>query len=260
MLTFLSIELKNFLSYGNQVTNVSLDSGNVILISGHNGVGKTTLINGIYYACYDESLTDCNADELINNINLCDMIVSVVFHKMNSGYYKIVRARKTKQGNYVKFFHNPSECVFLENHEITLDSTRSTNGKILEVLDIPADMFKRMVVISAINTSFLNIPVPQQTSFMERLFDLHILADKATILKTHIKATEEQIKDRIKEIDRIKQEQNRLDIQIENAKSKAASYDQNKRSQIEMYQSQLNMIESIDLDKERTLYDQSVVV
>lgn len=258
MLTFLEIELKNFLSYGNQSTTIPLDTGSVILISGHNGVGKTTLINGIYYTCYDESLTDCNADELINNINTQDMVCSVTFHKAGSGFYKITRGRKTKQGNYVKFFHNPKDREFLDQHEVTLDSSRNTNGKIVDVIDIPADMFKRMVVISAINTSFLNIPVPQQTSFMERLFDLHILADKASILKTYIKSTEEQIKDQITKIDRIKQEQSRLDTQILNAKTKASTYDQTKQTQLDMYTSQLSMIESIDLDKERELYDASV--
>lgn len=260
MLTFIDIELRNFLSYGNVPTKVHLDRGSVILISGQNGVGKTTLINGVYYTCYDDSLTECNSDDLINNINNQDMVCSVTFHQAGSGYYKITRARKTKQGAWVKFYHNPKEPEFSDEHEKTLDSSRNTNNLIIETIGIPADMFKRMVIISAINTSFLNISVAQQSNFMERLFDLHILAEKATILKTHIKATEEQIKDQVTKIDRIKQEQARLDTQILNAKTKADSFDQNKLSQIETYESQLSMIESIDLDKERELYDKSLTI
>jgi DNA repair exonuclease SbcCD ATPase subunit len=260
MLTFIDIELKNFLSYGNVATKVHLDRGSVILISGQNGTGKTTLINAVYYTCYGDSLTECNADELINNINNHDMVCTVTFNQAGTGYYKIVRARKTKAGNYVKFYHNPNENEFLDEHEKTLDSTRNTDALIIDTIGIPSDMFKRMVIISAINTSFLNISVAQQSSFMERLFDLHLLADKATILKTHIKATEEQIKDQVTKIDRIKQEQSRLDTQILNAKSKASSFDENKVTQIGMYKSQLSMIESIDLDKERELYDKSVTV
>lgn len=260
MLTFIDIELRNFLSYGNAPTNVHLDRGSVILISGQNGTGKTTLINAVYYTCYDDSLTECNVDELVNNINNQDMVCSVTFHKSGYGYYKITRARKTKAGAYVKFFHNPNENVFLDEHEKTLDGSRNTNALIIDTIGIPADMFKRMVIISAINTSFLNISVAQQSSFMERLFDLHLLAEKAAILKTHIKATEEQIKEQVTKIDRIKQEQSRLDTQITNAKNKASTFDANKLTQIDMYKSQLSMIESIDLDKERELYDKSITV
>lgn len=260
MLTFIDIELKNFLSYGNAPTKIHLDRGSVILISGQNGVGKTTLINAVYYTCFDDSLTECKLDELINNINLQDMVCSVTFSVGSSGYYKITRGRKTKQGNYVKFYHNPNENVFLDEHEKSLDSSRNTNQLIVDTIGIPADMFKRMVVISAINTSFLNISATEQSNFMERLFDLHILAEKASVLKSHIKATEEQIKEQVTKIDRIKQEQNRLDTQISNAKNKAGSFDTNKQNQIDMYKSQLSMIESIDLDKERSLYDKSVSI
>ena len=49
-----------------------------------------------------------------------------------------------------------------------------------------------------------------QTGFMERLFDLHILAEKAVTLKEQIKSNEVAIKQHISKIDQITQEQNRL--------------------------------------------------
>jgi DNA repair exonuclease SbcCD ATPase subunit len=260
MLTFLELSISNFLGYGNVPTVVSLDKGKVVLISGTNGVGKTTIINGIYYTCCDESLSGCNADELINITNAQGLETYVIFHKSNQGYYKISRGRKTKQGNYVKFYHNPNERDFPDSTEISLDSTRNTNNLIIDVLGITSEMFKRMVIISASDTSFLDISPTQQAGFMERLFDLHILADKSTALKTSIKATEDQIKQQLFKIERIQQEQSRLDSQINNAKQKAETFDQNKESEILRYQTQLESISNIDFDAERTIFDESKTI
>lgn len=251
MLTFLELSVRNFLSYGNVPTVVQLNKEKVILISGTNGVGKTTLINGIFYSCYDESLTGCNADKLINITNDKDMETHVVFHKSNSGYYKAERGRKTKKGNYVRFYHNANEPVFDDTNDISLDSIKNTNKLIVDTLDIPSDMFKRMVVISASDTSFLELSTPNQSSFMERLFDLHILPEKAAALKLVIKASEDQIKQQLANIDRIKQEQSRLDTQISNAKQKAESFDKLKQDQITEYETKLTNITQIAFDEER---------
>lgn len=189
------------------------------------------------------------------------METSVVFHKKNNGYYKVTRARKMKAGqagNYVKVLHNPNELVFEDQHEITLDGTRTTDQLIQTILGITGEMFTRMVAISAISTSFLNIPVSQQSGFIERLFDLHILADKSQLLKVNIKTTEDMIKDQLTRIDRIKQEQSRLDSQITNAKQRAIQHETNVQTQIETFKSQLAMVEQVDVDKERELYETSV--
>lgn len=260
MLTFLELSIRNFLSYGNVPTVVPLNKEKVVLISGTNGVGKTTIINGIFYSCYDESLSGCNVDKLINITNEKDMETYIIFHKSSTGYYKVERGRKTKKGNYVRFYHNPIEPVFNDSHDISLDSIKNTNNLIVDILEIPSDMFKRMVVISASDTSFLELSTPNQASFMERLFDLHILPEKAAALKIIIKSSEDQIKQQLNNIERIQQEQSRLDQQILNAKQKADSFDKLKQDQISEFETKLNDISQIAFDNEREKIEKSKAV
>lgn len=262
MLKFIELELRNFLSYGNVPTKINLDHSGVLLISGSNGCGKTTIINGLLFALYGDTLNGCNADELINNINKQYMEVSVIFHKPNNGFYKVVRARKMKPGtggNYVKVYNNLTND-FNDSNEITLDGTRTTDQLIRDILGISFDMFTRIVAISAINTAFLDTPTTKQVDFIERLFDLHILAEKATALKTNIKTTDDMIKDQLTKIDRIQQEQERLNLQIQNAKSRAIQHEKSVQSQIETFKNQLTLVDHIDVDKERELYEQSTVL
>ncbi|MDF2435420.1 MAG: hypothetical protein JWP44_5051, partial [Mucilaginibacter sp.] len=63
---FLSLEIRNFLSYGNNTTIINLNFNKALLILGQNldssvdgqidsnGSGKTTLLQAISYVCYDQ--------------------------------------------------------------------------------------------------------------------------------------------------------------------------------------------------------------
>lgn len=265
MITFLEVSLRNFLSYGNVPTVLDLNRGGVVLIAGTNGVGKSTVVSAVVYSLYDEAMSGCNVDDLVNNINNKQMEVSTVFHKTNEGYYRVERARKMTKGsagNYVKVFHNPDDDIFEAHHEISLDSSKNTNNLIQRILGITCEMFTRMVVISATNTSFLDLPVssasqPSQTGFIERLFDLHILAEKAQILKDNHKATDGLFKQQLIKIDYIKQAQERLDKQLANLKLKSAEHEQQVKDKIYHYTSQLQKIDCVNIDRERMFYDKA---
>jgi DNA repair exonuclease SbcCD ATPase subunit len=192
--------------------------------------------------------------------------VSVVFQKEGFGYYKILRARKMSSGasgNYVKIFQNPTEEIFEDNHEISLDSIKNTDQKIIDILGIDYDMFTRMISISSSNVDFLSLPATSSTSklsqqnFLEKIFDLDILNEKALVLKESIKDNENMIKNHMLKIDKILQEQERLQNQINNAKSKSEEFEQNNKQTIYHYSEQLKKINGIDLDKERKYIEKS---
>ena len=265
MLQFLDLTIRNFLSYGNDGVTITLNKKGVVLIAGVNGVGKTTLIQALLYALYDKTLSAGKVDELINNINKKYMEVGVNFYKPNEGYYRVERARKMKagaSGNYVKLFFNKDEPIFDEDHDITLDGNSSTDKKILSIINIPFEMFVRIVVVSATSTSFLDLPVthttqPSQTSFIERLFNMTILADKASVLKDLIKSTEDSIKTQLAQIQTLEREHQRLAEQIANVKMRADTFDANKSIKIKELEAKLAKINDVNLEAERVLYDKS---
>lgn len=264
MITFFELNIRNFLSYGNVPTSVNLNQGGVVLISGTNGVGKSSIIEALIFALYNTTMAEGNVDDLVNDINGRDMEVSVTFHKPTQGYYKVTRARKvgkSANGNFVKLYHNKTELVFEDDHEISLDGTRTTDQLIITVLGMTYEMFSRMIVVSATNSPFLDLPVTatgksSQTGFMERLFDLHILAEKAQVLKDQIKLNEIAVKQHISKIDQIRQEQSRLNQQIENARNKAENHDSTVKQNIFHYNERLEKISCINIDQERAYYDQ----
>jgi len=265
MLQFYDLTIRNFLSYGNKDTTINLHRSGVVLIAGANGVGKTTIVQALLYVLYDKTLSQCKMDELVNNVNKKHMMVSITFYKPNEGYYKVIRARKMVpggNGNYVKIYFNKDELVFNDEHECSLDGTSNTDKKIVNILNIPFEMFVRIVVISATSTSFLDLPVvhataPSQTSFIERLFNMTLLADKASILKDLIKSTESSIKVQLVQIQSIEREQLRLTEQIENAKQRSDAFGITNQSKIIELEAKLAKINNIDLDTERELYDRS---
>ena len=114
MLRFISLTLRNFMSFGNQTTVIQLDRPGTTLIVGEdmdntsngqgaNGVGKTTIVNALAYAVYDKPISNISKDNLVNNINKKNMEVSIVFEKTGM-FYMIRRVRKSKSysaGTYV---------------------------------------------------------------------------------------------------------------------------------------------------------------
>ena len=259
MITFEKLTLRNFLSYGNVATEINLVNNDVILIQGQNGTGKTTIAAGVVYALYNKSLKPATtADDLINNINNKQMEVSVTF-KTDSGYYKVVRCRKMKtgaDGNYVQLFHNKDEGIFEKHHNISLDSIKNTDQYIIDILGISYDMFVQMVLILATNTDFLDLPVTatngvSQQGFIERLFDLHILNEKAVALKSSISETKKHIEKQEYETNRIIQEQERLDNHIANIRRKSENHADEVQKTIFHYKKELGKIDGVNVDEEK---------
>ena len=52
MITFKKVRWKNFLSTGNNFTEIALDKNRTTLISGENGAGKTTLLDAITFVLF----------------------------------------------------------------------------------------------------------------------------------------------------------------------------------------------------------------
>lgn len=269
MITFEKLTLRNFLSYGNVATELSLNHSDVILIQGQNGTGKTTIAAAVVYALYNKALnTGTTADDLINNINAKQMEVSVTFHKKEVGYYKVVRCRKMKpgaDGNYVQLFHNKDEGVFEKHHNVSLDSIKNTDQLIVDILGISYDMFIQMVLILATNTDFLDLPVTatngvSQQGFIERLFDLHILNEKAVSLKASISETKKLVEKQEFETNRIIQEQERLDNHIANIRRKSETHADEVQKTIINYKKELGKIDGVNVDEEKKYLSMANVV
>ena len=93
MITFEKIRWKNFLSTGNQFTEVELDKNTTTLIIGSNGAGKSTILDALTFSLYGKSFRKINKPQLVNSTNEKNCLVEIEF-TVNSTEWKVIRGIK----------------------------------------------------------------------------------------------------------------------------------------------------------------------
>ncbi len=251
----MSIELKtisfrNFMSFGNSMTEVSLSSRGTTHIIGKNldkggssGSGKTSIINAICYALYDKTPSNIGKERLINSTNSSKntlMEVILNFIKDNKDEYTIRRTRGEVS----------SITVLKGDKDITPDSVINTNRFIEELIGISYDLFTRVVLFSGNAQPFLDLPVHEQRQLIEELLKITMLSSKANALKEDIKSCEKDIE--ISKIHIKQQEaQNKLHQKhVSECEIRLEKWELQNLKDIESINKQLNSILDIDMEVE----------
>ena len=93
MITFQKIRWRNFLSTGNQFTEVDFQQNATNLIIGTNGTGKSTVLDALTFSLFNKPFRKINKGQLANSTNEKDCLVEVDF-QINSKQYKVRRGIK----------------------------------------------------------------------------------------------------------------------------------------------------------------------
>lgn len=253
---FKSIEIRNFLSFGNSPQFIELDGQGTVTVTGENmdqggsnGAGKTTIINAICYALYNKPFDSISLQRLINSTNATKntlMEVRLLFEK-GGVEYEIYRAR----GEEYRI-------------EIRKDGEDITPGKgvtecdalIQDIVGISYDLFTKTVIFSGNSPAFLQLPIHQQRMQIEELFNITMLSEKAVALKDKIRQTESDIK--IAEAV-CAQQQVALDVHakhIKEAKQRVAKWVAQTQADIASIEETLATLETVDFETEKRLHDE----
>lgn len=250
---FKELRLRNFMSFGNQETIIDLsDYGSTLIVGknvdmdSNNGAGKTSIINGICYALYNKPFDNISLQRLINTTNAAKntlMEARLTFSK-GEDEFEVYRCRGES------FNIN----ISMNGEDVTLDSVAENDKNIQDLVGLSYELFTKIIVFSGSSTPFLEMPLSQQRSQIEELFNITILTEKALKLKELIKATEGTLA--IREAV-AKEQQSQVDLynrHLADANSRVLKWDKDKQSQLDLFAKQLEVIKTVDLDTEKELH------
>ena len=86
MIHFEKVRWKNFLSTGNQFTEIELDRNETTLIIGENGAGKSTVLDALCFALFGKPFRTISKSQLINTVNAMETVVEVEFRIASRNY------------------------------------------------------------------------------------------------------------------------------------------------------------------------------
>lgn len=258
MIIFEKVKIQNFLSYGNNETEIKLQRSEPTLISGinydassngeldSNGSGKSSILMAISVALYDKAIGIDNPKKnaLINNINNKDMLVTIEL-KAGKKKYKISRFRKNKAmgGDGVKIEEN--------GKDITPDSVSNANKFIADhIMQIPFEIFGKIVAYAAGEDSFLKMPLATQRNIIEELFSYTELSNKADILKEKIKNNKKDLEYAKESNQDIKEEHSRHMKQLAEAEQDHIEWQTSTQKQISDINKNIKALGEIDFDSE----------
>ena len=185
MILFEKIKYKNFLSTGNQFTEVSFVGSPTTLIIGNNGAGKSTILDALTFSLFGKSFRGVNKPQLINSTNEKDCIVEVEF-TIGTNKWKVVRGIK------------PSVFEIYRNGKVlNQDSASTDQQKWLEqnVLKMNYKSFTQIVILGSSSfVPFMQLSAAHRREVIEDLLDIKIFSSMNTLVKEKIRSIKDEIK------------------------------------------------------------------
>ena len=185
MIVFEKIRWKNFLSTGNQFTEIQLNQSPSTLIVGSNGAGKSTMLDALCFCLFNKPFRKINKPQLVNTVNERECVVEIEF-RIGGIEYQVTRGVKP---NVFEIHRN--------GQLIDQDAANRDYQKYLEqsILKLNYKSFTQVVILgSSTFVPFMQLPAAHRREVIEDLLDIQIFSHMNTLLKERIKDNNESLK------------------------------------------------------------------
>jgi DNA repair exonuclease SbcCD ATPase subunit len=227
MITFKKIRYKNFLSSGDQFTEIDFQQHHTNLIIGTNGAGKSTMLDALTFVLFNKPFRKINKPQLVNATNERGCLVEIEF-SVNSRDYLVRRGIKPNVFD-----------IEVNGTALHREADDRANQRILEenILKVNYKSFTQIVILgSSTFVPFMQLTTSNRREVIEDLLDIRIFSAMNSLIKDNIRTKKEQIKsldlkkDNLKDKMKMQQEfieelENRGNANINANKEKIANLD-----------------------------------
>ena len=185
MITFKCVRWKNFLSTGNQFTEIQLDRSPTTLIIGENGAGKSTILDALCFGLFNKPFRSISKSQLVNSVNGGGTIVEVEF---------VVGGKEVRVMRGIK--PNKFE-VYVNDNMINQDANARDYQKHLEqqILGLNYRSFTQVVILgSSTFVPFMQLSTKARREVVEDILDIKVFSLMNFLLKNKNKELNEEIR------------------------------------------------------------------
>ena len=185
MILFEKIRWKNFLSTGNQYTEIGFTQHPTNLIIGTNGAGKSTLLDALTFSLFGKPFRKINKPQLVNSVNEKDCIVEVEFSIGNTNW-KVIRGIKPN------IFEVHRDGTVLDQSAAALDQQKWFEQNVIKM---NYKSFTQIVILgSSTFVPFMQLTAANRRDVIEDLLDIRIFSSMNNLMKDKIRQVKEDIK------------------------------------------------------------------
>jgi DNA repair exonuclease SbcCD ATPase subunit len=189
---FNTLKIKNFLSVGDKEININFQNG-INLLTGinkdnntRNGVGKSSIIESVYWCLFGNTIRDIKNDKIIHNQQKKGCEVTLIFDIIGvdsvKNSYRLIRSL------------GPSKIQLLKDDvDITLSTIPSNDEFIQNLIGATPEVFNNAVIMTANNTlPFMAQKKIEKRKFIEGILNLNIFTEMLLKARSDFNDTKKQ--------------------------------------------------------------------
>jgi DNA repair exonuclease SbcCD ATPase subunit len=235
MIVFKTLKYRNFLSTGDKWTEIDFLSHKTTLVVGHNGAGKSTMLDALSFALFGKAHRNISKPQLVNSINNKGCVVEVTFKALGSDF-RVVRGIK------------PNKFEIWKGSEMLNQSSHAKEyQRILEqnIIKLNHKSFHQIVVLGSSSfIPFMQLSAQNRRDVIEDLLDINVFSKMNGLLKEKNSLLKENIKDNDYTFELTK---DKIDLQkkyIKEVEDLSNGQIEEKQDQIEEAEDQINELNS----------------
>src|SRR6056300_316747 len=236
MIVFKTLKYRNFLSTGDKWTEIDFLSHKSTLVVGHNGAGKSTMLDALSFGLFGKAHRNINKMQLVNSINNKGCLVEVEF-SVGGNKFKINRGIKP---NVFEIWKNGT-MINQSSHAKEYQNILEQN-----ILKLNHKSFHQVVVLGSSSfIPFMQLAAGHRREVIEDLLDINVFSKMNILLREKTNILKDKIKDLSYNIDIQK---NKIETQSKYIRDITALTEENKKEYELRIQESKNSIDALQAE------------